>query len=97
MATVTDADNLRKLADWFDARDAVHGVFYSKVQRDLRRIADILDHNDDVKYLCDLQAENGELRHMLDLLNDALLEERLSNVGKVHPCDAQMAGEVSDE
>lgn len=39
-----DAQKLRLLADWFDARDKEEGtLFEDDVQKDLRRIADYLE------------------------------------------------------
>lgn len=38
---LSDADKLRKLADWFDIQDEKNGnIGESEVQEDLRRIAD---------------------------------------------------------
>ena len=40
---MTDGEKLRKLAEWFDVRDASSGIDGGEVQQDLRRIAEVVD------------------------------------------------------
>lgn len=45
--------------------------------------------------IVELEAEVAQRDALAEELNSKLLEERLSNIGKVHPCDDQTAGNLA--